>query len=241
MKPIYDFKPHTPRLDREFADYLEGKSVAIVGRSGIHDLEQGEFIDSHDVVVRVHWAVPYHPNEEAPIDNTKAAYNNPVEVGQFVPEEWHSRIGKRVNILYHRIRRDDEVYMHRWLEIFHRAGGRFFCSDSTASQDAFGEAFPQRYVEIRYVSWELKSDITLKICEKPDAGLVCIADILSYQVKEAYITGFLCFFDREIDSRLPHTGARPRLKALRFLCDLDHDERVTYDGPMQQLFDRHCR
>ena len=60
MSPIFPFQPQTPRLNEEFAAYLENKSVAIVGRSGIHELVQGEFIDSHDVVVRVHYMVPYN-------------------------------------------------------------------------------------------------------------------------------------------------------------------------------------
>ena len=43
-----------------FEHFLKGKSVALVGRSGyILDHKNGEFIDSHDVVIRVNNPDPY--------------------------------------------------------------------------------------------------------------------------------------------------------------------------------------
>lgn len=243
MKPIYDIELHTPRLNEEFAAYLDGKSVAIVGRSGIHDMEQGKFIDSHDVVVRVHWAVPYLPANEIPADNTKAEYNDPAAVSQFVPEDWHSRLGKRVDILYHRLRSNNPFYVSKWLAAFRRSGGKFVCCDSTAHQDAFPDAYPQRYMPIRYVSWEMKCAIILKINQTPDAGLVCICDVLSHNIKSAYITGFPCLADKDIDPNLPHArqNRRPRIEGLQFLCDLGSDARVQYDDRMLELFKKHCR
>ena len=213
MTPILDIPDKTEELNRRFKAYLTDKSVAIVGRANLHELTQGEFIDSHDVVVRVHRAVPYEPTDDEPKDNVDADYNDPVLAGEFVPKEWHSRLGKRVDILYHRLRKGNRDYIRTWQQIFRAAGGKFVVCDCTSSQSSFSDAYPHEFLPVRYVSWELKSDITLKIRTMPDGGLVCITDILTHNIKSAYITGFPCFFDEEINPNLPHVKA----KHLRFI------------------------
>ena len=71
-------------------ELIEGKSVAIVGRAEyLNDLEQGELIDSHEVVIRVQSNLPYpSPKFEIEFDTDKS----------FVPTDFHSRLGKRTTI-----------------------------------------------------------------------------------------------------------------------------------------------
>ena len=140
MKDVFEFEPATPSLDIQFANYLSGKRVAIVGRCLIHDIEQGAFIDSHDVVVRVHQAAPYSPDDAKPQDNQGDPRNDPVEVGEFVPSEWHSRVGKRVDILYPKMRRktfsdDRNGYIRQWLDAVRASGVRFICRDVMSNQN----------------------------------------------------------------------------------------------------------
>lgn len=243
MGTVHNYNPVTPQLDAGFANYLSSKSVAIVGRSGIHDLEQGEFIDSHDAVVRIHWAVPLSPLFGTPTENVKSHLNDPVQVGQFVPAEWHRIVGKRVDILYHRLRNNNPAYVAKWCSALDVSGIKFVCCDSMHHQDSYADAYAQQYMNVRYVSWELRGSLITKLHETPDAGIVCICDVLSHDIRSAYITGFPCFFDKDIDADLPHAqqNKRPRLKALQFLNDLGKDSRVSFDSVMSGLFEQHCK
>ena len=72
-----------------FKQFIHNKSVAIVGRSDyLNDLEQGEYIDSHDVVIRVHHNLPY------PAKPMMFGFENSYS---FVPTSHHSRIGQRTD------------------------------------------------------------------------------------------------------------------------------------------------
>lgn len=244
LKPIFEFEEHTPRLNEKFAAYLDGKSAAIVGRSCIHDLEQGKFIDSHDVVVRVHQAVPYNLGDSTHIENRTNELNNPVKIGQFVPEEWHPIVGKRVNICYPKLRHktfndDRNGYIRAWSKVFRDSGGKFVCRDIMTNQNHHQHAYMLPYVKLRYPSWELRDAITLRIGERVESGTLAIADILSHNIKQAYITGFPCGFDLEIFPDLPEPAEAPQPGNLKFLCDLCELERVTCDNRMNFLFKRH--
>ena len=79
-----------------FTNYLKNKSIALVGRSGyILKYKNGEFIDSHDIVIRVNNPDPYtippnktnvHTEEELRIDELN-------ERKVFVPPEYYKMIG----------------------------------------------------------------------------------------------------------------------------------------------------
>ena len=241
MERIYEYRPKTPKLNEEFAEYLEGKTVAIVGRSGLHDLEQGEFIDSHDVVVRVHKMVPFNPSNETHQSNHVQWGNDPVESGEMIVDEWAPVIGKRVNIYYHRFRKSPK-WWEQFMPIFRQAGGKFFCNDCSGGQNVWGDAYPQIFVPVRYVSWELTSQLRLELKGVPFSGTICIADILTHNVKSAYLTGFLCYFDTEIEQykSLPR-NEKSSLPDLRFLARMNKDDRVTVDFNMQFLFDKFCK
>ena len=99
MKPIINFKQIKPELDREFAAYLSGKTVAIVGRADMHNIKQGALIDSHDVVVRIHWPIPYHAGAGEHDDSlvtTQLKWDPP----PFVPTKWQEYVGEQTNIFY---------------------------------------------------------------------------------------------------------------------------------------------
>ena len=223
-------------LNRRFAEYLDGKTVAIVGRANLHQLEQGEFIDSHDVVVRVHGMIPYAPT----------TLNIQKTIRSYVPDGWKSIIGSRVDILYHRIgfpkqsERSDDVpeSFVKEVDMFWAQGGQFICHENP-------KPFPLRYAllnvvaEVRYLDLELYNHLTLKFKRNTvNPGIVIIADILSHSIKSAYITGFPCYFD-DVVFDMNHASLRS-LNELRFLRDLSKHQRVTFDPLMHELFEAHC-
>ena len=88
-------------IREKYARYLEGKSVVLVGRSAyITEQTQGEFIDSHDIVVRVN-----DPNPHARFGaDTKQPDNKNFHEWRhsdsFILRKFHESIGRRTSIFY---------------------------------------------------------------------------------------------------------------------------------------------
>lgn len=244
MKPIYDFKEKTPQLDKAFAEYLDGKSVAIVGRNGIHDMKQGEFIDSHDVVVRMSHVIPYCPDY-----SMKKVRNerDPVKSGEFIPRCWRPIIGSIVNIMYpHGVRTNDGIYLQRWIELFQEAGGMFLCDDQVTAADKLEDGYIKQYAPVRYVSWELRYNLVRAIDKMtngkaigaPLRGTVICADIARHNVTSIYITGLTCFY-------ATHLSEQKRLHPscygdLKYLSEFVKHDKVTCDAVMASLFKEYC-
>lgn len=223
------FEEHTPRLNREFAKYLEGKTIAIVGQSSLHNLEQGDYIDQFDVVVRIHRRVPYHPGQQ------EHAYKMP----PFVPEEWQSRIGRRVNIFYQKFRGGSEEKIKKNVDAFREDGGRFFCCEEPLNCNTFESLIVQRYIKTRYISLEHILNTIAQVGSRPFAGTVVISDIVRHSIKAAYLTGFPCFLD--IDEYDPdHEKWRPCQEAcitnLKFISQVSRYDHITVDSVMERLF-----
>ncbi len=225
------FKEHTPRLDKEFAKYLNGKTVAIVGRSSLHNLEQGDYIDQFDVVVRMHDRVPYHPGQQEP----------PYQMPPFVPEEWHPRIGRRVNIFYQKFRGGWEEHIKKHVDAFREDGGRFFCCEQPSNCNTFESLIVQKFIKTRYISLEHILNTIAQVGIRPFAGTVVISDILRHYIKAAYVTGFPCFLD--VDEYDPnHEKWQPSQEAcianLKFIKQLSCYEHISVDSVMQELFEQ---
>lgn len=266
MSKFFSYTPKTPDLDRHFRDYIEGKTVAVVGRCMIHEMEQGEFIDGHQVVVRVHQAVPYHPSNKSWSDNLDSPDNDPAQVGQFVPREWHSRIGRRCNVLYPKFRQEtflgDKAGYLKYLDALAESEIKFICRDVMTNQNKHFHSHLMEYYPMRYPSWELRDWMTnmlyeraepaRQICsekmgveiprikprgERVESGTLVIADILAQNPKTVYCTGFPCGFDSVLTSELPPCNEHPQPGNLKYLRDLWAFGEITCDPHMQKLFE----
>lgn len=242
--PLDSFEDTQTVLNHKFAKYLNGKSVAIVGRAGnLHKMEQGELIDSHDIVVRVHRIVPYRMDyyeEEKQRVKNKSEYIDyewfhrySIFDHSFVPEDWHARIGRRTNIYYHRLRKKESV-TKEYLRKFEVDGGQFICFNISGKAH-YGHVLIGQLADVRYLNIGFYLQIAEQIGDYPLAGTVAIADILRHNVQEAYISGFPCYFDNEVD----YVQYRSCRRDLQFLSDLRDTGRVTFDSHMLKLFDKH--
>ena len=241
-RPILHFEDHQAELNVEFSNYLYGKSVAIVGRANLHDLEQGEFIDSHDVVVRVHSAIPYHPDYKE-----EFVFRADALIGR-VPEEWVRYIGSTTNILYHRIRGDASFFLKtgdvddatkELVRSFTETGGRFLCFYDL-NPIHIRHAVVQKIGRVRYLDYALLANLALEVGVNVILpGINAIGDILRQPIKSAYITGFPCYFNEYMNHKLSKKE-RPEVRNLRFLNRLVQDDRVSFDKNMLALFREHC-
>ena len=250
--------PHSDELEQRFGEYLKGKSVAIVGRAGIWNIEQGEFIDSHDVVVRTHCTVPYH------LDFDYMAHHEfddiPKNDEEFVPKRWHTIVGRKTNILYHRFRHSldhkAEIRAQKILTYyrkFEEAGGKFWCYEDGRIYPSESNANVGTLVEVRYLLPQLSFDLMREHFDLPVgeywafnkmllSGTRIVDDILSHDVKKLYITGFPCYFEPD----QPHERGKgkapmePYPMDLQFLFNLQNAGVATFDSHMKSLFEKYC-
>ena len=233
---VYHFADKYNLLDVSFRDYLQGKSVAVVGCSGLDNVEQGEYIDSHDVVVRVHRPVPY-AGFNAPVpEKDKPKWHYP----PFVPMEWQSRIGAKVNVFYHK--EFHVINLERWLPAFQEAGGRFLCLEYLENLWPVTYCKVRKYAPVRYLTNDHFVNVMEVIQGLPYAGSLIIGDILRHDIKSLYITDFPMFHKLDgtlISDRWVHENKEMNymnLAWLRSLCE-SYDS-ISADTNMRTIFER---
>lgn len=223
---VYRFRDKEDELDAAFADYIRDKSIAIVGRAQLHDMEQGEFIDSHDVVARVHYPVPYTPGTD-PWDWTTEY------IESFVPPDWQSRVGARANVFYHKVSTARE--MGDVLPLFRAAGGRFLSVEY--SQNLYYLEAPQvrAMAPCRYLTNDHWINAMVAVGHSAFGGSLAILDILRYEIKSLYITGFPCLYTPDgVPQDLPLMSFK-NLAWLRHLYE--SYEGIEVDRNMKRLFE----
>lgn len=234
---VYHFKDKTDELDHQFAEYLKGKRVAVVGCAALDDMEQGDFIDSHDVVVRIHATVPYSGYAGHIPRSAKDIYSK-WEQDSFVPREWQSRVGRRVNVFYHK--ECEPWRMQNMLKLFQAGGGTFLCREFWADIHIYQQVEINKMMPCRYLTTEHNINTMAVVQNGIHAGTQMIADILRHDIGSLYLTGFPTFFER--DGSFIATADRWRremsfynLDWLRQLC-FAYDE-ISVDPNMFELFD----
>ena len=233
------FHEQSGKLNTEYADYLRGKSVCIVGRGGLEDVGQGEFIDSHDVVVRIHDCHPFsreYPDGFVPIDGRS------VSSIMSVPLEWRSRVGKKCDILFFGYVLDQGEpieFMQRCFKDhtapFVENGGKFLCAASWENHTHFCETVFQQVYPIRYLTMDhwLNTERAIGGSD-PYPGTLAVTDILRHEVSRVYITGLPCFIT---ETNRVDPGGKVRTHPpndLRFLVGLQNQfpGRVAVDDNM---------
>ena len=248
MTPILapsDFQEKFLRLNLEYADYLRDKTVCIVGRGGLEGMEQGEFIDSHDVVVRLHNMEPYTKRCKGPSYGEQPKFpENGIIMN--VPSEWQSRIGSKCHILFfdNVYRNMSEELIRRCIEenekAFRAIGGKFLCGESWPNHHTASEVVWQSMCDIRYLTLDHWMNTARLIGgSNPYAGTLIVTDILRHEVKRVYITGMPNFITKDnIDDPMLDTDCCPK-NDLGFLVKMAgiYPDRVTIDDNMKQAWE----
>lgn len=217
-----------------FAEYLDGKSVAILGRGpSLQCCDRGT-VESYDVVVRVHRPAPVEAWWPPPL----------------VQPEWQERVGSRTDIFYTSIGEVTEDFMERVVTAFQKEGGTFLCRPhpvyALASQKWC--MLTETFMQVRYVDIGLYFDLmkgidftdTFKLTHRlgatPFPGTLAVADILSHNVKEAFIGGMTCYCDRSDVGIIESTRiSKCDFNYLRSLRE-QHPDKIKVDPQMDKLF-----
>ena len=259
--PLYSFYDEQRQLDLDFAEYFKGKRVAIVGKGIQEDTTDGDFIDSFDVVVRIHWPIPYH-RDILPGHTSEEKPGHKWDPPPFVPERWQPVVGKKTDIFYTTIQNAGSEWCKSIADAFRDEGGKFICEwhpnivrDSYFKYRDFVYKKPNKPLEdfmdrligfhpVRQLSRNVFDHMCYAVGCEPFGGLVAIADICRHNIDSIYLTGMQCFVSDEYPDGI--TPGRPdndvvpyqNFKWLRQFVR-DHRGRVAVDDYMEYVFKKH--
>lgn len=171
-------------IDKKYNDFLKDKSVIIVAPAGYttneENKDQGKFIDSHDVVVRINGGWEISPKNQKYLGNkTDVRYHCMME---------HTNNGGPYNI---KGMKDKRV--------------KWFCSQFPKNLDYFyadivhfEKLNQQETNPINFHYWaDLKYYLQIHktLNTRMNAGIAAVVDLLCYDIKSLHIKGFTFFKD----------------------------------------------
>ena len=220
----YLIQSRNPHLD----EILNGKTVAIMGHGRSQKVCCGAFIDTHDVVVRMH----------VPCDISNAEWSPP----PFIPNEWQPYIGKRTDIFFHNFNINVRYLcaVSRTWNAFEAEGGKLWCVDwANFGLERHWDCHKAIDREITYVQ---KPDMNVvfwlydKLGGKPLSGTEIIVNILRSSVKSAFIAGVTCFMESGVPCTSYGLDSARDFEFLRKLWETH--ENLTVDPVMEKLFEK---
>lgn len=215
--------------DEEFAEFLKGKSVAVCGRGNSLERCDGTYIDSFDVVVRIH----------GPIPGIKDEINWQPEP-DFVPEAWHDRIGRKTDIFYHDLNGVSERRCHQVFDSFFEHGGKFVGVDFT-NFNTHKHPQTHSYIEneicmVRKTNPSIYFYLHKHLGSRPMAGTEILVDIIMHDVSLVYICGMA-----RID-HMPYNASydKDSKNDDRFIHGLviEHDN-IIVDSVMEKVYEEY--
>ena len=223
MDSYPNFMDKAAALDKAFAGFIKGKSVAVMARGASLESCDGEHVDSFDVVVRMHRPMPGVKEDLA------------WECPPFVPVDWQERVGTRTDIFYHDFNGVTEEVLHRYLAAFFEEGGRFLCVDYQ-NFNAQRHSATHRYIEskihpVRKVRPELYWHLHEQGLSHALSGTEILCDVLGCDPVSVFVAGFA--------GRGEVIGGDSKLERdLGFIRQLYLErDNISVDGMMQEIFD----
>lgn len=211
-----------------YKSFLKGKTVVLVGPANtIRGKKLGEFIDSHDVVVRLNHAWP-------------------------LPEEAKEDIGSRTDIIYHNLN-PLRAPRRKHLRQMHEAGVKWIVSTHPRNRKHKRRARPihfQKRVNKRLIPFTtvgLRFRLKMRNrCGPTNTGVLAMAHLLRFKIKSLYVTGF-SFFTTKYEQYPGYKKIKPKMafrwhnqrKHKRFVIRLlARDKRLTVDPIMTRILMR---
>ena len=242
-----------------YKDLLENKTVVVVGRAPYlldnpYMENQAQFIDSHDIVVRINNPMPYM-NKWIPQST------NANDTGHFINPEWHDVLGQRTDVRY--VKRSTFNAISSSLDVFVKSGGKVVANNRFVSRHyksisnrisevchhhEISRRFFFEYSELCYLVGGLKTTVDTEGNERKKQilatnGHLAIGDILSHNVKQVSMIGFTQYqTDHPQDqedylSTKDHPFHCPDHGLLLFRIKAAEDSRLKPDAMLLSLFE----
>ena len=242
--------------DEVFASIIENKRIVVVGRAPYllnnpYMENQGEFIDSHDIVVRI--------NDPAVYTIAPFQWDNHPDC--FIDPNYTDVLGERTDVYFVKPRL--VLRYHEWLDVFVKSGGKIVCYNmhkknpetivNTISESCSTHPIPIELVGQYKKLFRLiggfkttyrKNGEERKRTMRVTTAHQMIGDILCYNVKEMCLIGFTQWssdhpqdkIDYESTLRNHRHSADHGLLLLRIM--MEQDSRVKPDDMLLSLFEQ---
>ena len=157
-------------LDKRYAAFLKGKSVALVGPSpSIKGTGKGAFIDSHDIVVRLNKAIP-------------------------VPLALTTDIGAKTDILYNCLKPGSNAGGDINPKLWAKKGVKYVSSPYPKIMFAKHDILKfvklnKGLLDFHIFPREFYARLRNELNTRPNTGFLAIIDLLLYDIKCLYVTG----------------------------------------------------
>lgn len=229
-----------------FQEFLRDKTVAIIGRAEyLNHMEQGEYIDGFDIVLRSHSNLPYpYPPFDLEFEHRTS----------FIPERFHKQLGQRTDafaptnlpfwtreVIYDTLpslmRRGCKfIVQHKIYNVPPEQNG--IKAKFLPSLDLVNDKFLPVYVASQARFDDLTRTLDYSF---PMPGTVLINEVLAMQPAKVYATGFSCYMDvrdRWLKAEVAVVRDHKPLYDLRFLRDAQRrDDRFEVDSQMLKYFE----
>lgn len=227
---------HMIELEQRFAGYVAGKRIAIVARGESMVKLNGEFIDSHDIVVRVH--SPGHGNW-APEHNQHFAWDPP----PFVPEVSQPFVGKRTHIYYNNWANiKNTEFIDAAIQALKDENCKFLCFQSPYNilSDPGQKIYIHGKFPCRFINMELWSYMHKELGTTPLEGTIALVDILQYNPASVFVGGMECWQSAKFGGVRPDGGGYQPNKDFEFLFNLwKNNDNFTVNPEVEALFKIH--
>ena len=236
----------------ELGKIVEGKRIVIIGRAPYilespHHEHQGQYIDNHDIVVRVNSTYPYgakHSKDGSP---------------NFVDHINHDILGRKTHLFYLSCAHMKDFHETR-LEKFDNDGGIAVCSGEY-NRENYRNAIP--FIESVTQYHEILWDTYLKINEEHfnlggfkitydndgkkirrktmgTLGIQALKELLLFDFKSIYLMGFTCCFDKPDEKHRTilekHSFHRIEIDLLWLFQQYNRDKRIIIDDTLKRIF-----
>lgn len=229
----------------QFASYLKDKSVAIVGRAEyLNHMEQGEFMDSHDIVIRAHSNLPY-PSNRFVLECD--------ESGSFVPQSHQPQLGKKTDVFAPaNLPFWDIQYIDELIPRLMRCGCQWLIqhkSYNVPTQEPADKRLSLsvidyitgRFMPVFVASPQVFDEVMRELDYSfPMPGTLLIEEIIRLNPSRVYVTGFTCYMDnkeRWLAADVSLTRDHKPLYDLRYLRDRERKGCIETDDVMKRYFD----
>lgn len=203
-------------------ELFQDQRVVITGPSkSILSSDQGELIDSYDLVVRVNWQWP-------------------------IEDDLKPHLGERMDVLYHCAKNEPYARpFHDFFEVEDFYKVKMVCY---AGQQRDGEEFGQLLDKAGIEKHDLSLfclELRKNICDELNTGYVAIKHLLSQPLKELYVTGFTFHQEPYYESYCTanwwdeddqfNSRGKPDILLADFIKECDEDKRIKLDRPLHRI------
>jgi hypothetical protein len=201
-----------------YQEYLKNKNVIIVGPAAyLKDFENGSFIDSFDVVVRI---------------------NRGIELLDLNSKN----LGTKTDILYNCLIETPENGGELNIELFKKKNVKWISTIPNSTKEGFAKNMKlhplvdtksvrllKKNFKFHVMDYKLYNNVNRNVNSRSNTGYAAIFDLLNYHIKSLYITGFSFYLDDFFNGYKSGSKINEKEFALKCFNSTRHQQKPQWE------------